>query len=82
MCRMQNPIDVIRIAATNKNDQNLVCVDNLKVTTKITDEYIVRLTNQKSVLIPVLLTDTLPRMYKVKKKMIKDSIRAYTIQAK
>lgn len=73
---------MIRIAATNKNDQNLVCVDNLKVTTKITDEYIVRLTNQKSVLIPVLLTDTLPRMYKVKKKMIKDSIRAYTIQAK
>ena len=41
------------IEKNNKYDQNLVWVASLKVTIKITAEKIVRLTSQKSELIPV-----------------------------
>lgn len=58
--------------ATRIQDQNLVCVHSLNVTTRITAEYIVRPGSQKSEFMPVEFTERLDIMYQVKKKMIRD----------
>lgn len=60
------------MAKIKRRDQNLVWDDNLKVTTKITLEKIVKLTNQKLEFIPVSLTEVSPMMKKVKIVMIID----------
>lgn len=63
-------------------DQNLVWLASLKVTTNMTVEYIVRLTIQKSGLIPVLFRDYCPSIYMLKKKIITDYTIASATHAK
>ena len=46
------------------DDQNLVCVANLKVTTNITAVYIITPTNQKPVSQPVAFTALSPSIWK------------------
>jgi len=69
---MYNANEKNMIDINKKTDQNLVCVDNLKVTWKTTDvnlykinDYIVKLTIHISVECPCWFKEEVPRIYKL-----------------